>query len=67
MNRKKQSSNRYLTSDIKIYRDSSGFFTAEHMCQGILVDSTYHATRAECRRKAVSILNDLKAGSEKES
>ena len=52
--------NEYKTSDIKISTDSVGAMTAEHYYQGILIDSSFFESRAECRREAVQVLKDIK-------
>ena len=52
--------NYYLTKDIKISTDSSGAMTAEHKHQGVLIEHTYYASRAECRRDAVEVLKERK-------
>ncbi len=52
--------NRFLTSDIKLSRDSQGYFEAKHRFQGMLFDSVYYATRTEARRAAVEELNYAK-------
>jgi hypothetical protein len=52
--------NEFLTKDLKISTDSSGAMTVEHKHQGILVDSTYFASRKECRSEAVELLKELK-------
>lgn len=56
--------NEFLTKGIKIHTDSMGCMTAEHNIQGMLIDSSYYETRAECRREAVKILKDIKVEKE---
>ena len=51
--------NYWLTSDIKMYRASSGYYDAVHKHQGSLIDSEYYSTRTECRRDAVVILREM--------
>ena len=58
--------NRFKTSDIRISTDSTGMMTATHKFQGTLDDGTYHASRAECRRRAVETLKEMKEQSEAE-
>ena len=52
--------NYWKTSDIKISTDSAGYMTATHKWAGLLIDSAYYESRAECRRDAVEILKDMK-------
>ena len=53
-------SNDYLTSGIKISTDSAGAMTATHTEQGLLIDSSFYASRKECRADAVEVLKDMK-------
>lgn len=53
--------NTFLTADIKISTDSQGYMTAEHVFQGLLIDSTYYAERKACRKDAVEVLRELKS------
>ena len=53
-------SNIYLTSGIKISTDSVGCMTAKHTIQGLLIDSSFYASRKECRADAVEILKEMK-------
>tara|TARA_R110000824_G_C15036940_1_gene659977 strand:+ start:217 stop:426 length:210 start_codon:yes stop_codon:yes gene_type:complete len=52
--------NEYKTSDIKLTKDSQGYFTADHKNQGELYEHCYFGTRAEARRAAVEELNEIK-------
>ena len=52
--------NYFKTSGIKISTDSVGFMTATHEHQGLLIDSGYYESRAECRRDAVEVLKEKK-------
>jgi len=52
--------NYWKTSDIKISTDSAGYLTAEHAHQGLLIESGFYESRAECRRDAVEVLNEKK-------
>ena len=52
--------NEFKTSDIKISTDSTGAMTSEHYYQGILIESTYSASRADFRRDSVDVLKDIK-------
>ena len=56
--------NRWKTSDIKIYKDSAGYFEAVHKFAGRLIDWEYFESRTECRRAAVEVLKELKAEDE---
>ena len=51
--------NDWKTSDIKISTDSVGCMTAKHQHAGILIDSSFYADRAECRRDAVKVLKEM--------
>tara|TARA_R100001369_G_scaffold83354_1_gene115518 strand:- start:815 stop:997 length:183 start_codon:yes stop_codon:yes gene_type:complete len=53
--------NEYKTADIKISTDSAGAMTAEHEYQGILMESMFFESRAECRRQAVEALKEVKS------
>jgi len=50
----------YRTSGIKISTDSVGCMTAKHTIQGLLIDSSFYASRKECRADAVEILKEMK-------
>lgn len=52
--------NEFLTSEIRLQKDSQGYFTASHKSQGFLFDWTYFETRADARRAAVEELKSLK-------
>jgi len=52
--------NTFKTSEIKISKDSQDYYTATHPFHGVLVDSTYFASRTEARREAVENLMDIK-------
>ena len=56
--------NTWKTSDIRLHKDSAGYFTAEHVYQGTLIDSHYFDTRNEARREAVVILREFQAEQE---
>jgi hypothetical protein len=53
-------SNLWKTSDIKISKDSQGYFTCTHKYQGVLIDFDYFESRTEARRAAVEELKFLK-------
>ena len=53
--------NKFLTRDIRITKDSHGFYTASHKHQGILIDGNAYwgwdkENRKQCRRDAVKAL-----------
>jgi hypothetical protein len=52
--------NYWLTADIRIETDSAGAMTATHRHAGVLVESTFYASRKECRREAVEYLKAMK-------
>jgi hypothetical protein len=52
--------NEFKTSDISITKDREGFFNACHKYQGDLIVTGYYSDRAECRRDAVRILQEMK-------
>ena len=52
--------NRYRTADIRLTKDSQGFYDARHLYQGVLYEWVYFSTRAEARRAAVEELKNLK-------
>lgn len=52
--------NLFKTSDIRISKDSAGFYSAVHKYQGVLIDNGYYENRAECRKDAVLNLRDIK-------
>jgi len=54
--------NRYKTSDIRLHKDSQGYYEAKHMFQGVLYESEYFENRNEARQEAVNVLNELKDG-----
>jgi|TARA_R110002110_G_scaffold309654_1_gene523092 hypothetical protein len=54
--------NYWKTSDIKIFTDSAGYMTAEHKWAGLLIDCSFYESRKECRKDAVVILKERKAG-----
>ena len=62
--KKPKSRNRFLTSDIKLHKDSQGDYYADHKYQGVLIESIYFNTRTEARREAVEVLMDIKEGAE---
>ena len=49
----------WKTKDIKIRKDSVGFFTATHPWGGTLIDSHCFQDRNEARRAAVEVLREL--------
>lgn len=54
--------NYWKTSDIKVRKDTCGFYTAEHKYQGLLIDShPFFNSHNDCRREAVKILKDKRA------
>ena len=55
--------NKFLTSDIKLHKDSQGNYEAKHKYQGYLYECEYFDTRAEARNEAVIILKELKEDS----
>mgnify|MGYP001224710804 CR=1 FL=1 len=48
----------WKTKDIKISKDSVGFFTATHPWGGTLIDSHCFQDRNEARRAAVEVLRE---------
>lgn len=56
--------NRYLTSEIKLHKDSQGNYEATHKRQGTLFESEYFDTRTEARREAVRLLKEIKEDNE---
>lgn len=50
--------NYYKTSDIRIAKDSQGFYEATHRYQGNLYDYTPFNSRTEARRYAVEALRE---------
>lgn len=52
--------NYWKTSDIKIHKDSAGYFEAVHKHAGRLIDWEYFENRTECRRAAVAVLKEKK-------
>ena len=52
--------NEYKTSDIRITKDSGGYYSAEHRYQGSLYDCCIFNDRNEARRAAVNDLKDIK-------
>lgn len=54
----KMKTNYWKTSDIKLSSDGKGFYNAEHVYAGLLLDWHCFASRAEARRAAVKILRE---------
>ena len=52
--------NTWKTSDISIWKDSIGFYYAEHKYQGLLLETEYFPDRNAARREAVVALNEKK-------
>tara|TARA_B110000093_G_scaffold103674_1_gene111424 strand:- start:1145 stop:1327 length:183 start_codon:yes stop_codon:yes gene_type:complete len=52
--------NYWKTSDIKITKDSVGYFDATHKYAGSLIETGFYEDRNECRRDAVKILMEKK-------
>lgn len=52
--------NMFKTSDIRMWKDSVGCYTATHKYQGTLIDGNFYNDRNECRRDAVTVLQDMK-------
>lgn len=52
--------NYYLTSDIRLSRDSQGCFSATHKFQGLLIDSNYYDSSKAARQAAVGVLKEKK-------
>ena len=52
--------NKFKTSDIKINKDSYGYFTCKHKYQGTLIDGNFYETRIEARKEAVEVLKEKK-------
>lgn len=52
--------NYWKTSDIRITKDTPGFFWAEHKFAGQLIESGWYEDRNACRRDAVEILMEKK-------
>jgi hypothetical protein len=56
--------NYWKTTDIRISKDSVGFYTATHKYAGVLIDGCFYNNRTECRKEAVDILKQLKSEAE---
>ena len=63
----KTSINSWKTSDIKLSKDSAGYWSATHKFQGLLIDGHpffefegMHNERTLVRREAVKILKEMK-------
>jgi hypothetical protein len=52
--------NVWKTADIRITKDSAGFYWAEHKFAGTLIESGMYEDRNECRRDAVEELMERK-------
>ncbi len=52
--------NYWKTSDIKITKDSIGYFDADHKWAGSLIQTGFYENRNECRRDAVEVLKEMK-------
>ena len=53
----------FKTSDIRISKDSLGFYDASHKFQGRLYDWVPFPSRTEARREAVKLLREKQGGS----
>tara|TARA_R110002167_G_scaffold288743_2_gene493769 strand:+ start:268 stop:486 length:219 start_codon:yes stop_codon:yes gene_type:complete len=52
--------NQFKTSDIRLRKDSQGYYYAEHKNQGQLYDFCYFFNRKDARRAAVEELQYIK-------
>jgi hypothetical protein len=50
----------YKTSDIRIIKDSAGYYWAAHKFVGTLIESGMYEDRNECRQDAVAELMERK-------
>jgi hypothetical protein len=53
----------FKTSDIRISKDSVGFYEASHKFQGHLYEGVSFASRTDARREAVRLLREKQDGS----
>ena len=52
--------NHWKTSDIKLRKDSLGYYDAEHTHAGLLFETEYYPDRNSARRAAVKALKEKK-------
>jgi len=52
--------NYWRTADVRLHRDSQGYYEATHPYAGTLFESDYFETRAQARSEAVRILRQKK-------
>ena len=55
-----QKTNFFRTADIRLSKDSQGYYTATHKHQGTLYEDVYYDDRGEARRAAVEDLKYAK-------
>lgn len=53
--------NCWKTSDIKICKDSQGYYSAHHTYAGLLFETEYYPDRNSARRQAVGVLREKQA------